>query len=262
MGWPIPTLILNPHSHFECLFFELAIFYGQNKAYLVLLWENSSTKWEAVYKWKLQHPGEKLPSTNKDNAKDELHHTKYTKSCGGQKQWHGWNTEGLQRYILIQKSIRKARKATEEVVVEVTTKDGAKQTKKKKVSTYEQFEKTFLKHLNDKWDAQNSQEEQAGLANGSAKKKISDEDLLKMNLNPNESDSETESETEEEENNNAQKEQDNAQKEKQKDQTAIVPRRSRRNMKDQQDEDDGVNDDFVDEDKGLDDSDDDDDDDE
>jgi hypothetical protein len=112
-----PKIFHNRIRHFEPmttakLVGEQLRIPASTEAMTVLAYMNNYKKWEAMHRWKKEHPGYKCPSWSSKNP--DLHvefKEKYSSDVVPKEtqEWGGWNEEGKKMFVTLQKQITESR---------------------------------------------------------------------------------------------------------------------------------------------------------
>ena len=113
-----PRIFHNRIRHFEPM--TTAKLVGEQlripasmEAMTVLIYMNNYKKWEAMHRWRKEHPGIKCPSWSNKNPTVHLEFKEKYSSDPVPKEiqdWGGWNDVGKRMFVRLQKEIAESRK--------------------------------------------------------------------------------------------------------------------------------------------------------
>ena len=83
---------------------------ASTEAMAILAYENNKSKWQAMAKWRKDHPRANFPTYSSKNPDSLVEFKELYSSCQGKTDpWGGWNDEGRKRYVELQKMIHQSR---------------------------------------------------------------------------------------------------------------------------------------------------------
>jgi hypothetical protein len=113
-----PKIFHNRIRHFEPmttakLVGEQLRIPASTEAMTILAYMNNYKKWEAMHRWRKEHPGMKCPSWSNKNPTFHLNFKEKYSSDVVPKEiqdWGGWNDDGKRMFVRLQKEIAESRK--------------------------------------------------------------------------------------------------------------------------------------------------------